>query len=103
MNMETNGDTVCVSSVMRLGEANARDFREWVLAELQQGFKSITVDLSQTTFIDSSGLGALVSLHKAAAGRHGTLCLLNPQPPVQQILALTRLDRLFQIVKAEPT
>jgi len=39
-----------------------------------------------------------VALHKAAAKRAGNFCLLNPQPSIQQILELTRLDSFFQIV-----
>lgn len=99
MKMESQGDTLRISSVMRLGEANAKPFREWVLGQLQDDCKNIAVDLSQTTFIDSSGLGALIALHKAAAGRQGTFCLVNPQPSVQQILELTRLDQFFNVIK----
>src|SRR5690349_6160693 len=92
MKMDTLGDTLRISSVTQLGEANAGPFRDWVHQALNDSHKNIEVDLSQTTFVDSSGLGALVSLHKAAARRAGTLRLVNPRPPVQQILELTRLD-----------
>jgi anti-sigma B factor antagonist len=98
MKMEIRGDTLHISSVPRLGEANARSFRDWVVAQLGDASRNVAVDLSQTTFIDSSGLGALVALHKAAAKRAGNFCLLNPQPSIQQILELTRLDSFFQIV-----
>jgi anti-sigma B factor antagonist len=50
-------------------------------------------------FLDSCGLGALISLHKTACTRNGAVRLLNPTPPVQQILELTRLHRVFEIVK----
>jgi anti-sigma B factor antagonist len=62
--------------------------------------KNIDIDLSQTTFLDSCGLGALVALQKTASDRQGTLRLLNPQPPVEQILELTRMDRILEIVKS---
>lgn len=99
MKMDTLGDTLRISSVIQLAEANAGPFRDWVHQALKDGHKNIEVDLSQTTFVDSSGLGALVSLHKAAARRAGALRLINPRPPVQQILELTRLDGILQIVK----
>ena len=101
MKMETLGETLHITVVMRLGAANAKGFRDWVAGQLQNGYKNITVDLSETTFIDSSGLGALVALQKAAAARQGELRLLNPQPSVQQILALTRLDQFFKIIRPE--
>jgi len=101
MRMETLGETLHITAVVRLGAANAKGFRDWVVGQLQHGYKDITVDLSETIFIDSSGLGALVALQKAAAARQGELRLLNPQPSVQQILELTRLDQFFQIIRPE--
>jgi anti-sigma B factor antagonist len=101
MKMEIRGDTLHISSVVRLGEANARSFRDCVVAQLGDDSRNVAVDLSQTTFIDSSGLGALVALQKAAAKRQGSLSILNPQPSIQQILQLTRLDSFFQIVNHE--
>ncbi|HVV00157.1 MAG TPA: STAS domain-containing protein, partial [Verrucomicrobiae bacterium] len=75
-----------------------------VRSSLQDGHKNIDIDLSQTTYVDSCGLGALVALHKTACGRKGAVRLLSPQRPVQQILELTRMHRIFQIVQppAEP-
>lgn len=99
MKVDSHGDTLQISSVAQLGEANARAFRDWVNREFHQGHRNIEVDLSQTTFVDSSGLGALVALHKAARRRSGTLRLVNPRPPVQQILELTRLDGILEIIK----
>ena len=99
MKMEMHGDVLRVSSISQLGETNAKAFREWVRDALNQGHRNIEVDLSQTTFVDSSGLGALIALHKSAASHQGKLLLLNPQPAVQQIIELTRLDGLFEIVK----
>ncbi len=99
MKMEILGDTLRVSSVMQLGEANANAFRDWVRAAWPDGPRNIEVDLSQTAFIDSCGLGALIALHKTAASRQGRLLLVNPQSPVQQILELTRLDGILEIVK----
>jgi anti-sigma B factor antagonist len=99
MKMENHGDALRVSSILQLGEANAKAFRDWVREALDQGHRNIEVDLSQTTFVDSSGLGALIALHKTAVSRQGKLTLLNPQPAIQQVIELTRLDGIFQIVK----
>lgn len=101
MKMEIHGDSLRVSSIAQLGEANAKAFRDWVREAMHNGHRNIEVDLSQTTFVDSSGLGALIALHKTAASRQGKLLLLNPQPGIQQIIKLTRLDGVFEIVKTE--
>jgi anti-sigma B factor antagonist len=100
MKLEVKDDTVLVSEVKELGAANSNGFRDWVRSSLKNGQKNIEVDLSQTTYVDSCGLGALIALHKTACGRQGTVRLLHPQPPVQQILELTRMHRIFEIVKS---
>ena len=91
-----------VSGVRELSAANARWFRNEVCARLAPGLKSIEIDLSQTGLVDSCGLGALVSLHKAAndQNRNGGVAvrLLNPLPPVQQVFELTRMHHLFEII-----
>jgi anti-sigma B factor antagonist len=100
MKIEAEGQTLRVSAVPQLGAANANSFRDSVRDSLVDTHKNIDIDLSQTTFLDSCGLGALVALKKTAAGRQGTLRLLNPQPPVEQLLELTRMDRILEIVKS---
>ena len=99
MKMETNGETLRITSVQQLGEANANAFRAWVRGAFSNDHRNIEVDLAQTTFVDSCGLGALIGLHKAALSRKGKLVLLNPQPSIEQILELTRLDGVFEIVR----
>jgi anti-sigma B factor antagonist len=98
--MEIRGDTLCVTAVKELGTANHAAFRDWVRKGLVDGLKSIEIDLSETTFLDSCGLGALVALQQAANRRQGEVRLLHPQPPIQQILELTRMQQLFDIVKS---
>ena len=99
MKMEIVGDTLQVSSIQQLGEANANAFRDWVREAFGNGHRHIEVDLSQTTFVDSCGLGALIALHKAATARQGQLRLVNPQPSIKQILELTRLDGILEIIE----
>jgi len=100
MKMEKTGDVLHISGLTELGAANANTFRDEARAALAEGQKHIEIDLSNTVFIDSCGLGALIALHKTACARKGGLRLLHPQPAVQQILELTRMHQLFQITKA---
>jgi anti-sigma B factor antagonist len=100
MNIEVFADRVRISAVQHLGAANANAFRGWVRKSLGEAHKNIEIDLSEATFLDSCGLGALVALHKTVRSRGGALRLINPQPSVQQILELTRLDLVFEVVKA---
>jgi anti-sigma B factor antagonist len=97
--MNVEGDTVRISGVKELGAANSNQVRDQVKAAMRDSQKNIEFDLSETTFLDSCGLGALISMHKTACSRNGTLRLLHPLPSVQQILELTRMHRIFEIVK----
>jgi anti-sigma B factor antagonist len=99
MKIQSNGDTVRASAISELSAANANSFRDEARHAFGQQQRNIEVDLSQTTAVDSCGLGALVALHKTAVARGGVLRLLNPTPPVQQILELTRMHRIFEVVK----
>ena len=99
MKMQSEGETLRISEVTELGASNANAFRDEARAALTDSQKHIEIDLSQTSFIDSCGLGALIALHKTACARKGALHLVGPKPSVLQILELTRMHQLFQITK----
>jgi len=97
-------DILRISDIKELGAANSEVFRHQVRESFPPAsLKAIEIDLSQTEFVDSCGLGALIAVHKWASSHNGNgavpVRLLNPPPPVQQILELTRLHRNFEIVK----
>ncbi len=74
----------------------AQDFKNALLEDIQSGRNRLVLDLSHVTFMDSSALGAMVSVLKAL-GRDGELVICGVRPPVLSVLALTRLDRVFKI------
>ena len=94
------GDTLSIGGIKELNAANANAFRDQIRSAMSDTLKNIEIDLSQAIFLDSCGLGALISLHKTACSRRGLVRLVNPAMPVQQILELTRMHRIFEIVKA---
>ena len=59
--------------------------------------KKFLIDFSQTGYIDSSGLGVLVSLSKKIREQGGELRLANLNDDLQTLFELTKLDTLFQI------
>ncbi|MDH2412684.1 STAS domain-containing protein [Nocardioides sp. CER19] len=63
---------------------------------LDAGTTAIEIDLAGVTFIDSSGLGALVRLQKSATAGGQQLRLANVPRPVTRILDLTGLTELFE-------
>jgi len=61
------------------------------------GLIHLVVDMQDVSFIDSSGLSALVSGFKAARERNGALALAGVGPQIQMALELTRLNRVFPV------
>lgn len=81
----------------RLDAHNSGELRDKILGLLEAGGQRLIIDLSGVSFIDSSGLGALLSGYKNANLRSGTFVLVGLQPRVQSMFELTRLHRVFEI------
>ena len=102
MKIEHDGNNLRVSDIAELNAVNASSFRDEVRAAMPTSPDMIEIDLSQTRFVDSSGLGALFALYKAANnnGHDGvTMRLVNPRPSIQQLFELTQLHQLFEIAQ----
>jgi anti-sigma B factor antagonist len=93
-----NPQTTVVTGLRELVAGNAAQVRDEIRAALPATTVNLDLDLSALTFMDSSGLGTLVSLHKTMRSRNGNVRLIKPAPNIRQILELTRLHRVFEIV-----
>ena len=104
MKIVVHGDTVVVSEIRELGTATANSFQSALTAALPNTVKHINLDLSQTTFVDCGGLGALVAIRKRAGNGHEpmTIRLVNPPKPLQQIVEMMKMNDLFPIENASP-
>ncbi len=81
----------------RMDAHNSGDLKEQMLQLFDEGKCNLIIDLSAVRFVDSSGLGALVSGFKNASAREGSLKLCGLQPQVRSMFELTRLHRVFEI------
>jgi anti-sigma B factor antagonist len=80
----------------RLDAVIAPSFREALVSRIDQGCHNIVLDLSQVSFLDSSGLGALVFVLKHLVHKGGRLHICGVTPAVMSVLKLTRMDRLLK-------
>jgi anti-sigma B factor antagonist len=76
---------------------NRQELKQKVIEEIEAGARKVLVDFEKTTYIDSSGLGVLVSLAKKIRESGGDLRLANLNDDLQTLFELTKLDTLFQI------
>ena len=77
-----DGRTVISLREERLDAHNSGELRDTILGMLEAGGQQVVVDLSGVSFIDSSGLGALLSGYKNATLRSGSFVLAGLQPRV---------------------
>jgi anti-sigma B factor antagonist len=75
--------------------------REAVDKVLGEGQSRILLNLNGVSYMDSAGIGELVSCFKRVVERKGTMKLVNPGGRVQDLLALTKLDEYFETYQSE--
>ncbi len=92
-----NGVVVISVQVKRATVEISGEFKQAVLHEIEENNTRIVIDMSQTEFVDSSFLGALVAGLKSATIKNGDLKIIGLQPPVRAMFELTRLYRIFDI------
>ena len=78
---------------------NRQELKQKLLDELEKGGKKFLIDFAKTGYIDSSGLGVLVSLSKKIREQGGDLRLANLNDDLKTLFELTKLDTLFQIAE----
>jgi anti-sigma B factor antagonist len=78
---------------------NRHELKDMIQAALDRGERKLLVDFSQTGYIDSSGLGALVSISKRIREASGELRLAGLNDDLRSLFELTKLDTLFTITE----
>lgn len=76
---------------------NAERFREAMAAAIDGAGGNWVLDLTPVRFVDSSGLGAILSCLRRAKAAGGDLKLAGLDRPVRTMIELVRLDRVFEI------
>jgi anti-sigma B factor antagonist len=81
----------------RLDAAAAQTFKQKITDAISQGNVRLALHIAHVSFMDSTGLGALVSALKAARKANGDIGIVAPSPQVQKLLKLTAMDRVFRV------
>jgi len=91
------GRTVVVEVEGQLIVGNRHELKQMVLAALGDGARRFVIDFARTGYIDSSGLGVLITLSKEVRAAGGDLRLASLNEDLQTLFELTRLDTFFRI------
>ncbi|MDA1313162.1 MAG: STAS domain-containing protein [Acidobacteria bacterium] len=99
---DVDGVTVVdLSGRITLGEGSGK-LRDTVREILGKGQKKIVLNLGDVGYIDSSGLGELVSSYTTASNQGAKVKLVNLQQKVSDLLQITKLYTVFETFESEP-
>ena len=102
MTQEIRGDVAILRPAGQLmGGPDGDAVRDSIPSLLGQGYRKILIDLKDVSWVNSTGLGILISSHLTAASQGGQLRLMRASPRIDSILGVTRLNTVFQTFEDE--
>ncbi len=93
-----DGGTHIVSVAGEIDLFTAPEFKQRVSAPIDEGRTHVIVDLTETTFIDSSSLGVLIGAHRRLRRLEGALVIVCSNDSIVKTFRITGLDGVFTIV-----
>ena len=92
------GDTLHIAvNLPRLDANSSASIKDHLKDRMDPGVRRAEVDLGAVQFIDSSGVGFLLGIYRKLPNDGAVVILRNVQPPVQAVLELLRLHRVFKM------
>jgi anti-sigma B factor antagonist len=76
----------------------APEFKQRMSRAIENGIELLVIDLSRTTFIDSSSLGVLIGAHRRLKQRDGRLVIVCDNDAIVKTFKITGLDGVFTLV-----
>lgn len=101
LTIEKHANAEVVRMSARVDAAAADTIRADLMRAIGGESSRLLIDMSAVTFIDSSGLGVIVTAAKASISRSGSLALFALPAKVRSLIELTRLHLLFDIYTDE--
>src|ERR687886_3017643 len=95
---QVDGDRHVVAVTGEIDLFTAPEFKQRVSAPIDAGRTHVIVDLSETTFIDSSSLGVLIGAHRRLKRRDGSLVVVCDNEAIVKTFRITGLDGVFSVV-----
>lgn len=84
-----------------IGEDSGAKVLEIVGSAIQDDIRTCIIDISELRYINSSGIGVLITILTKFRNKSGEVYLLRPSESVQKLLVITKLNAIFQIIQAE--
>ncbi|NLG83284.1 MAG: anti-sigma factor antagonist [Firmicutes bacterium] len=101
MQTEIIGDVLLARIEGELDLSTAALFRETIDRRLAEGARHLVLNLAGLTFIDSSGLGAILGRYRRVSERGGKMVAADVPAPIMRLLSLSGLQRVLLTFAAE--
>jgi anti-sigma B factor antagonist len=75
--------------------------RDLMVGLLGEGNRHFVLNLGSVEYIDSSGLGQLITIWSSVRNKGGHMTVLNPTKRVERLFEITRLNKVFEILQSE--
>lgn len=99
-NLDLNGTVLVAHLDGEIDHHSAKSVREKIDSEIEATMpKSLVIDFSDVSFMDSSGIGLIMGRYKLMKTFGGEVKILNPSPNTLRVLKLAGMDRLAKIEK----
>jgi anti-sigma B factor antagonist len=95
---QVDTDTHIVAVTGEIDLFTAPEFKQRVMAPIAAGVERVIVDLTETTFLDSSSLGVLIAAHRRLKARRGRLVVACANESIVKTFRITGLDGVFRLV-----
>lgn len=97
------GGRIVLGEVITVGSGSGVVLHELVRDLVKHGHRNILLNLRDVTYVDSSGIGELFSCYTTVRGQDGVLKLTNPIERVRNVLRLTMLNTVLDVIEDEAT
>ena len=98
---KTKGDIVILQIVGEIDLYNAPEIKDIISKLIEERCYNVIIDLEKVSYIDSSGIGALISSLSNLKKYHGGLKIINVYASVRKVFELTKLTSFFEIFDSE--
>jgi len=95
--VDQNKYSVITSHVDKLNASNAPELKSELLNLNKNSVNNIIIDLSNTSYCDSSGLSAILTANRLCKNSGGKFILCGLQPNVQKMIEISQLNRVLNI------
>ncbi|HMQ00914.1 MAG TPA: STAS domain-containing protein [Cyclobacteriaceae bacterium] len=86
-----------------IGEDSGLSLLEKASNAINEGVRNCLINISGLRYINSSGIGVLITILTKFRNKGGEMFLMNPSESVQKLLIITKLNAIFQVVDSEDT